>query len=244
MSDTSQGPGWWQASDGKWYPPEQAPGGGATNVPGMTPAGAGKVDIGGSISYGWNKFTANIGPLLVAVLFIIVANGIVGLFSGAFDSFLLRFIVQLIGIAIGAVVSFGLVNMALKITRGETVGMGDVLPSGPLVVPFAITGIIVNVITFIGIALYIVPGIIAATFLLFSQFVVLDEGLQPGDAIKRSIDLVKGQAGSVFGFMVVAFLIMAVGVILCLVGLFVAWPLAVVAAAKVYKDLKGEPVAV
>lgn len=26
MSDTSQGPGWWQASDGKWYPPELAPG--------------------------------------------------------------------------------------------------------------------------------------------------------------------------------------------------------------------------
>ena len=26
MSDFSQGPGWWQASDGKWYPPESAPG--------------------------------------------------------------------------------------------------------------------------------------------------------------------------------------------------------------------------
>jgi hypothetical protein len=25
MSDTSQGPGWWQASDGKWYAGEQAP---------------------------------------------------------------------------------------------------------------------------------------------------------------------------------------------------------------------------
>ena len=25
MSDTSQGPGWWQASDGKWYRPEQHP---------------------------------------------------------------------------------------------------------------------------------------------------------------------------------------------------------------------------
>ncbi len=24
MSDSSQGPGWWQASDGKWYPPDQA----------------------------------------------------------------------------------------------------------------------------------------------------------------------------------------------------------------------------
>ena len=25
MSDTSQGPGWWLASDGKWYPPQSAP---------------------------------------------------------------------------------------------------------------------------------------------------------------------------------------------------------------------------
>lgn len=25
MSNTSQGEGWWQASDGKWYPPEQHP---------------------------------------------------------------------------------------------------------------------------------------------------------------------------------------------------------------------------
>lgn len=24
MSDQAQGPGWWQASDGKWYPPQQA----------------------------------------------------------------------------------------------------------------------------------------------------------------------------------------------------------------------------
>lgn len=27
MSDYSQGPGWWQASDGKWYPPQPAAGG-------------------------------------------------------------------------------------------------------------------------------------------------------------------------------------------------------------------------
>jgi hypothetical protein len=26
VSDTSQGPGWWVASDGKWYPPQAAPG--------------------------------------------------------------------------------------------------------------------------------------------------------------------------------------------------------------------------
>lgn len=35
MSDSAQGPGWWQASDGKWYPPEQAP---AAAAPAPPPA--------------------------------------------------------------------------------------------------------------------------------------------------------------------------------------------------------------
>ena len=26
MSSSSQGPGWWQASDGQWYPPQAKPG--------------------------------------------------------------------------------------------------------------------------------------------------------------------------------------------------------------------------
>ena len=36
MSDTSQGPGWWRASDGRWYPPEQQPG---DAPPAPTPSG-------------------------------------------------------------------------------------------------------------------------------------------------------------------------------------------------------------
>ena len=37
MSDVSQGPGWWQASDGKWYSPEQMPGTGAAESTGFVP---------------------------------------------------------------------------------------------------------------------------------------------------------------------------------------------------------------
>ena len=41
MSDFSQGPGWWQASDGKWYPPEQAPGAQPTAPPPGAPGAYG-----------------------------------------------------------------------------------------------------------------------------------------------------------------------------------------------------------
>ena len=38
MSDTSQGPGWWLASDGKWYPPQSAPAYAAAGAPAPTTA--------------------------------------------------------------------------------------------------------------------------------------------------------------------------------------------------------------
>jgi hypothetical protein len=37
MSDASQGPGWWQASDGQWYPPETATDEGALFAAESTP---------------------------------------------------------------------------------------------------------------------------------------------------------------------------------------------------------------
>ena len=78
MSDAPQGPGWWQASDGKWYAPEQASGtpqaaGAGAGGPYGTPVGgsAGQPDIGAALSYGWNKFVANIGPIIIIVLIIV-----------------------------------------------------------------------------------------------------------------------------------------------------------------------------
>ena len=62
VSDSPQGPGWWQASDGKWYPPEQAPGGGAGATGG---GGVAAFSVGDALSYGWNKFVQYIGQIIV-----------------------------------------------------------------------------------------------------------------------------------------------------------------------------------
>lgn len=51
MSDTSQGPGWWQASDGKWYPPEQAPGAQPAPAPASPSFGAPQTPSFGAPQY-------------------------------------------------------------------------------------------------------------------------------------------------------------------------------------------------
>jgi hypothetical protein len=46
-ADSSQGPGWWQASDGKWYPPEKGPEPPPPPIPGSGPLpGPGPFPVG------------------------------------------------------------------------------------------------------------------------------------------------------------------------------------------------------
>lgn len=96
MSDFSQGPGWWQASDGKWYSPEQAPGAqptptpatppaasfGAPGMPAPGPAGGGfgapmqaggSFSVGDAFNWGFKKFQENLGPIILASLIVFAA---------------------------------------------------------------------------------------------------------------------------------------------------------------------------
>jgi hypothetical protein len=52
VSDVSQGPGWWLASDGKWYSPEQQPGPVTPDLPPMDSPGAGSFVPGAGPSAG------------------------------------------------------------------------------------------------------------------------------------------------------------------------------------------------
>lgn len=60
MSDTPQGPGWWQASDGKWYPPQAT----------QPPPGASPKKKGGCL-----KWVAIAGGLFVLLIVVIAVAG-------------------------------------------------------------------------------------------------------------------------------------------------------------------------
>ena len=69
MSDQSQGPGWWLASDGKWYPPQSPPP--YQPAPYRPPVGPSSKKSGCSSA-------ALLGGLLVVLLLLFVAIGIAG----------------------------------------------------------------------------------------------------------------------------------------------------------------------
>ena len=236
MSDTSQGPGWWQASDGKWYPPEQAPG--AT----PQPAG-GRLDIGAALSYGWEKFVANLSTmiLIVAIFFgvqfvfnialqLLKPNGLIaGLFVGG--------VLIAIAVFVGLMIEAGLIRAALAVTEGRP-PEASMMFSTERLVPFAIGAVIVALLSFVGFLVCCIGYVVVRLFLLFWGFYVLDpkRNDEPVDAIKNSFNLVSKNAGDVLVFAIV---VVVISIVTC--GLAIG--VTEIATGYAYKQLNGDPVA-
>ncbi len=134
MSDVSQGPGWWLASDGKWYPPESAPGAQqAQQVGGRSSAGQSnfvyqavqlKVDpLGRPLA----QYGSRVGATLIDALLLGLLDVIVGaIVNAAFSSsaslmFGTRFNFSVRGFLLYLVVH-GTYTVAFLAIRGQTLG--------------------------------------------------------------------------------------------------------------------------
>ena len=270
MSDESQGPGWWLASDGKWYPPELAPGATPPPAPetppsgGYTPPGASggyvppagyaapsgygapggppSADVGTALSYAWRKFWQNPGPLLVIALIVAAVYLVFGIIALRISSLSGQLIFRIISFFIGQIVTLGLYRAGLMVTAGEDLDIGRVFNTDRLG-DFIVGSILYSLIVLVGLILCIIPGIIAAVLLYFYGFYILDRGLSATDALRASYELVRANTGTVVGLLIVAFLVYIVGAILCGVGLLITGPVSLIMVAYGYRVLNNEPVA-
>lgn len=102
MSEVSEGPGWWQASDGKWYPPEQAPQQAAPtgpppgSAPGAAPGYGAPVGGGGAASGQLVEWPQRVIATLIDLAFVL---------AGYVVLFILVLILAAISDALGVLVA-------------------------------------------------------------------------------------------------------------------------------------------
>jgi len=239
MSDASQGPGWWQASDGKWYPPEQAPA--ASPSPAGGASSGGSVDVAAALGYGWNKFVKYIGQIIIIVLVIVgvqIVFQIIGsVLSGRDSAFawFASFVVSIAGWLISLVLAAGIVRAALAITRGDEPS-ASMLFETDNIGSYIIASILVSLLTLVGLLALCVGALVVIVFTYFYPFYVLDRGDAPVASISNSFQLVKDNLGGVLVFLIVA-------TVLNLITCGLALGVTLIAGAWVYRTLNGEPVA-
>ncbi|TWS18918.1 hypothetical protein FK529_13125 [Tsukamurella asaccharolytica] len=268
-----QDPGYGQGGQGFPPPPPQGgfppppPGGfgGPQYGGGQQP-----FNIGDAFSWAWNKFTKNALALIVAVLvYTLVLGAILGLGYLLLGSIILGsssvdaegFTEISTGGSIGAVVGFAVLLLVtaivgciiqasfysglLDIADGKPVDIGSFFkPRNTAQVALAavligVVTAILSLIPFLGSILSIVVGFLT----MFAIPTIVDRGLPAIDGIKQGFATVQRDLGSSILTYVIAFLIGAVGVCLCAVGLLIAGPIAALLVVYAYRRLSGGQVA-
>lgn len=244
---------------GAYPPPPQDPNGGYA-----APSGPAPFSVGAAFNYGWSKFMANAGPILLVVAVAIAATFVVqmignavtaGMSTVAIDpntgqvrvvggtmALIVSGLFGLVSYVVAMVVSMGLIRAALDITHGRPISIGSVFRFENLV-PFLIAQILVGLMVFVGSLLCVLPGLVLAFFTQFTSYFVLDKNMTAMEAIKASFAMVNANVGSLIGLFLLALVAIIVGALLCGLGLLVAYPVVGIAYAFAFRAMQGEPVA-
>lgn len=168
-----------------------------------------------------------------------------GFWGGVVGGIVLAVVVAIVT----ALLRVGLLRAALKRTRGEAPSFAH-LTSTENLVPYIITALVVGILTVIGLALCIIPGLVIGFLLIFSTVRSLDTGEGVGEAMSFSSNAAKANIAPVLVIIVVSFIAAIIaaiasgvgGVIVsAIIGLF-AEPITALLTANVYRQVTGEAV--
>ena len=221
-------------------PPPPPPGGDAYASGGSA---ATPFSIGEAVSYGWNAYWKNAGPMVVLTLVILLVNVVISVIAQSIDSFALTITVNIIGWIVSLLLALGLIRASLAVTRGEKPEVNMLFqPEG--FVPYIIASIIFGLGAAVGFILCIVPGIIFVVIFWFYGYVIAESGdaVSPTDALARAAAISKGKRWELFGLGVVLVLINFVGVLACGIGLLFTYGISAIAVAYAYRSLSGQTV--
>ena len=145
---------------------------------------------------------------------------------------LLGFMAFIYGILLILPLIYGLVFAHLKAVRGDKLEIKDLFAVFQNYWHAVLASLLVGIIFSIGIALLIVPGIIFACKLAFVPYLVVDRRMETIEAVKKSWDMTRGHAWTIFLMGLLAVPIVLLGLICLGVGVIPAamWILAAFAS--------------
>jgi uncharacterized membrane protein len=201
------------------------------------------VNIGDAIGYGWAAYWKNVGPMLVIVLIIAAVHVAFGVVGDEVDSLAGRILLQLAAWLIGLFLALGLFRVALEITRGVQPEIGDLFKSEGYA-PYIVASILFGIGFFVGLLLFVIPGIIFAVVFGFYGFVAAERGndVLALETLQRAAEISRGNRWQLFGLAIVLFLINVLGALLFVVGLLFTAGITIIAWAYTYRRLSGETV--
>lgn len=203
-----------------------------------------KFTIEGAVRYGWEAFKANAIVLIGVFVIISAISSIPNIyvqFAGEKSvTSPLYFILTIVVWAVTMLASCGMIRITLDIYNGQEGDFEDLFTTVEPFLSYLLGSLLLGVILTIGFILLIIPGIYLSIRFCMFPFAVVDEGLGPIEALKRSWELTAGQELNLLLLGLVFILIEIAGLIALCVGIFVAMPVIMMGYVYVYRQLQGK----
>ena len=199
--------------------------------------------IGDAVSFGWETLKDNLGFLVLIVLIFWLATSIpsalqsLNTYMPAAAAVVWGFIFGLITFVVGMFVNMAQIRIGLRFCSSEVADFDDLYNQYPKFGNFLVGSILYFLIVVAGLILLIIPGIYWGIRYHFYGYLILDQDMNPIDAIKRSGQLTRGVWWHLLGFWIVMWALTVLGFILCCVGLLFTTPIVIIAVAYVYRTL-------
>lgn len=194
--------------------------------------------IGDALKSGWEGFKHNIWFFIVALLLAFFIEAIPGgLQAIGYKHPWLAALLGVIFVFCAIVLSMGFINATVRIADGEKARLPDLVSAFPRFWSYLGGSVLYGLIVLAGTILCVIPGIIWGIKYMFYGYFIVDEGLGPMQALKRSGEVTYGNKMNLFLLGVACGLLCFAGALALLVGLFIAIPVSLVAIASVYRVL-------
>jgi len=195
-----------------------------------------------ALTFGWETIKKNFlffAGLVAAISLISIIPSMIGE-SLAEDAPFASFVVNVVGLVVSMLAAMGLIKISLQFVDGAQGKWDDLLAPKHLFLNYVAGTILYGLIVIAGFILLIIPGIIWSIQFRFYRYAIIDKGLGPIEALKRSSDITRGTKWNLFLLGILFGLINLAGMLAFVIGLFVTIPVTMVAAAYVYRKLLSQ----
>ncbi len=144
---------------------------------------------------------------------------------------------------VNTLITLGLINFYLKLVATNQPNYKDLYSQVKLVGNIIIGSLIYGLIVLAGLILFIIPGIIFSLKFMFYSYLIIDKGLNPLEAIKKSGQITQGYKWQIFFIALISGLINILGFLPFFVGLIFTIPLTMLVMTYVYKKLNPQKLA-
>lgn len=191
-----------------------------TTLPAVTwvaPVGI-KATPGRWIGQGWELVKADFGNyLLIAIVFSLISS--VPLIQGALVA--------------------GFHIFTIKKLTGRPAEFSDLFKGFNYFVPTLVASLLIGLFVFGGTLLCLIPGLVVAAMYKFTYLFIVDKRMDFWPAMQASHAVVKNDYFGFTMFLLLMVLVDLLGVLCCVVGIFVAMPVTFAAITVAYQELVG-----